>query len=180
MICKCCEVNVTAYHHFLHVFVWGQYEWFSGYRNVHGLIPWSHICLSVYKIACLSLYVITVENIMQWYTNIWTSNHPLYEGSDRFRSSIQQLGMNIWMYRKRIFVFNHCGMHILCFSKTPSWIRKKFQAFLMPTACWMRGICSSEFTETLQHCSIRQQILNICWGYFLEESCKMQNSSAPS
>jgi hypothetical protein len=24
----------------------------------------------------------------------------------------------------------------------------------MPTACWMRGICSSEFTDTLKHCMI--------------------------
>jgi hypothetical protein len=135
----------------LHVYVWGQYGWFSGYRNVHDLIPWSHICLPVYKIACLFLYVISVEN-MQWYTNMWTFNHPLYEGFDRFRSSIQQLGVNIRMYKKRIFVFHCCGMHILCFSKVPSWIRKKYQAFLMPTDCWMRGICSSEFAETLKHC----------------------------
>jgi hypothetical protein len=150
--------------------VWGQYEWFSGYRNVHDLIPWSHV---FYKIACLSLYVITVEN-MQWYTNMWTSNHPLYDGYDRFRSFIQQLGVNIWMYQKRIFIFNCCGMHILCFSKISSWLRKKYQAFLMPTASWMRGICSSEFTETLKHLfSIRQQTLNIWWGYILEESCKM-------
>lgn len=107
----------------------GQYEWFSVCRNLHDLIPWSHICLYVYKIACLSLYVITVENIMQWCTNMWTSNLPLYEGSDRFRSSIQQLGMNMWMYQKRIFVFNCCGMHIMCFSKIPSWIRNNIRHF---------------------------------------------------
>lgn len=169
MICKCCELIVTVYHHFLHMYG----DSMSDFQDTEMYMTWFHGAMSVYKIACLSLYVITVENIMQWYTNVWTSNQPLYDGYDRFRSFIQQLGVNIWMYQKRIFVFNCCGMHILCFSKISSWLRKKYQAFLMQTACWMRGICSSEFTETETLCSVRWQTLNIWWGYILEESCKM-------